>query len=145
MAFKKPKKQPEFADLIGILAQTKKADNSLYQTVQEIINRLVQLQDLINEDIAKKLSEQDAAKRFATKFATFLTLNDETAALPNSLQLLAGSGIVLDSSVPNHLTISSSGGSGLGNHYDCPLSDGDTAAADLIFADGECIIVQVPV
>lgn len=30
-------------------------------------------------------------------------------------------------------------------HYDCPLSDGDLLAADLIFAAGECIVVQVPV
>lgn len=30
-------------------------------------------------------------------------------------------------------------------HYDSPLSDGDLLVADLIFADGECIIVQVPI
>jgi hypothetical protein len=43
------------------------------------------------------------------------------------------------------IDLSASGGGGLGTHYDCPLSDGDLVAADLIFAAGECIIVQVPV
>jgi hypothetical protein len=40
----------------------------------------------------------------------------------------------------------SAGGTGpTSTHYDAPLSDGDLVAADLIFAAGECIIVQVPV
>ena len=36
------------------------------------------------------------------------------------------------------------GGSEISTHYDCPLTDGNETEADLIFADGECIIVQVP-
>jgi hypothetical protein len=36
-------------------------------------------------------------------------------------------------------------GGGGATHYDCPLSDGDLTAADLIYAAGECVIVQVPV
>jgi hypothetical protein len=31
------------------------------------------------------------------------------------------------------------------DHYDAPLSDGDLVAAELIYAAGECIIVQVPI
>lgn len=64
MAFQKPKKQPQFQDLIGILAQTKKSDNPLYQTVEEIINRLTQFQQVtlaeiasINDSINNVLSE----------------------------------------------------------------------------------------
>lgn len=64
MAFQKPKKQPQFQDLIGILAQTKKSDNPLYQTVEEIINRLTQFQQVtlaeianINQSINDVLSE----------------------------------------------------------------------------------------
>jgi len=43
-------------------------------------------------------------------------------------------------------TLSASGGGGGGaTHYDAPLTDGDLVEANLIFALGDCIIVQVPV
>lgn len=145
MAFRKPKQQPQFADLKGILAQTKETENPLYQTLAILIDRLTQFQGVTLEVIGSLLSDKNATKKFATRFATFHTKEDETAVLPNSVQLLAGSGITFDDTVPNKRTINSTGGGGLGNHYDAPLSDGDLSAADLIYAAGECIIVQVPV
>ena len=42
-------------------------------------------------------------------------------------------------------TLSVTGGAGGATHYDAPLTDGDLVEANLIFALGECIIVQVPV
>lgn len=42
----------------------------------------------------------------ASAFATYLTADDETVGLPNSLQLLAGTNITFDDSVPNQRTIS---------------------------------------
>lgn len=72
--------------------------------------------------------------------AAFLTSEDESGDFPNSRQLLAGSNITFDDSVANQRTISSTGS----DTYDSPLSDGDLVAAELIFANGECIIVQVP-
>jgi|SRR6185295_1954714 len=144
MPFRPAKKQPQFADLKGILAQSKDTENSLYQTVQEIIERLSQFQELALEDIKAKLGEADAVKKFASRFGSYLTKNDDTSQLPNSVQLLAGLGITLDYSIPNKLIINSTGSSG-SNHYDSPLSDGDLTEADLIYASGECIIVQVPV
>jgi hypothetical protein len=72
---------------------------------------------------------------------TFLTVDDESADLPNSRQELPGTFITFDDSVPNQRTIN---GTGETLYYDAPLSDGDPIAAELIFADGECIIVQVP-
>lgn len=75
--------------------------------------------------------------------ATFLTATDESGDFPNSRQLLAGTGITFDDSVPNERTIASSGG-GIPDYYDSPLSDGDLIAAELIFADGECIICVCP-
>lgn len=73
--------------------------------------------------------------------ADFLTSSDESADLPNSRNVLAGDYITFDDSVANERTISGTGGTA---YYDAPLSDGDPTAAELIFADGECIIVQVP-
>jgi len=56
-------------------------------------------------------------------------------------ELQLGAGLVMTGT-----TLSATGGGGGGStHYDAPLTDGDPVAADLIFAAGECVIVQVPV
>ena len=52
MAFKPPKKSPQFADLKGILAQVKEIDNPLYQVIQLIIERLTQLNLVTPEELA---------------------------------------------------------------------------------------------
>ena len=147
MAFQKPKKQPEFADLKGILAQTQE-NNSLYQTLFVLIDRLSQMKVVTAEqleEINNSISSSETIINItANKKATYHTKDDETLNLPNSWQLLAGTNITFDDTVPNKRTINASG-SGGSDHYDCPLSDGDVLAADLIFAAGECIIVQVPV
>jgi hypothetical protein len=74
----------------------------------------------------------------------FLTHSDESIALPNSRQLIAGANITFYDTVANQRTISAAGG-GASTHYDAPLTDGDVDATDFIFANGECIIVQVPI
>lgn len=112
MVFRKPKKQPGFADLKGILAQYKEPDNALYQTVQAIIERLTQFQGASNEEIAKKIPEAEATKRFATQFATYLTEQSDVAVLPNSRQLKAGTNVTLDPTIPGELKINSAGGGG---------------------------------
>jgi hypothetical protein len=48
--------------------------------------------------------------------ATFLTATDESGTLPNSRQLLAGTNVTFDDSVPNERTINASGG-GSGTDY----------------------------
>lgn len=145
MAFRKPKQQPRFADLIGILAQSKETENPLYQTVQEIINRLTQFQGVTLEEIADINASINNIKslinNIADKDATYLTTEDETLKLPNSVMLLAGEGIAFDDTVPNQRTISSSG---LCRYYDAPLMDGNIVDPGFIFGLGECIIVQVP-
>lgn len=147
MAFRPPKKQPKFADLKGILAQTKQAENPLYQTIAVLIDRLTQFQGVtlqeiadINNSVSNSLAILSIA---ADKKATYHTKLDETLKLPNSVQLLAGTGITFDDTIPNKRTIKSTGGGS--DHYDSPLSDGNLTEADLIYASGECIIVQVPV
>ncbi len=60
--------------------------------------------------------------------------------------LTAGTGITITDGGPGStVTIAATGGGGGSDHYDCPLSDGDLTAAEIIFASGECVIVQVPV
>ena len=50
MTFKKPKKHPTFADLKGILAQTQ-LDNTTYQIIESLIDRLTQFQSLVMAEI----------------------------------------------------------------------------------------------
>lgn len=139
MAFRPKKKQPQFADLKGILAQTKeKTESALYQTVQEIIDRLTQLQLILNEEIKGKSSDADAIKKFASRFATYHTKEDETSQLPNSWQLLAGTGISFNDSIPNKRTISSTG-SGSGGY--APVSTG--AEPLEIMSDGAGSVLMV--
>jgi len=52
MPFRPPKKPPQFADLKDILAQSKTSDNSLYQTIEQLIDRLTQSNSQITEQIA---------------------------------------------------------------------------------------------
>ena len=55
MAFKPPKKPPQFADLKGILAQSKEIDNPLYQVVEQIIDRLTQYQFTNEENLNQRI------------------------------------------------------------------------------------------
>lgn len=149
MAFRPKKKQPEFASLKTTLAQIKThTDEALYQTFQILIERLMQFQGLtlqdiadINDSINNVLSIVNIV---ADKNRTYVTVDDETLNLPNSYQILAGTNITFDTSVPNQLTISASGSGPAGAYYDSPLSDGDEIEAHLIFGDGDPIICQVP-
>lgn len=138
MPFKPPAQQPDFSSLFTSLSnsKTQTQNYSLYQTIFFLITNtakardlLVEAIDAINENISAILS------------SSFLTENDETADFPNSRQLLAGVGITFDDTVSNIRTISSASGN---NYYDSPLTDGDAAATDLIFANASPIICQIP-
>jgi hypothetical protein len=138
---KKDLGQPDFSHLFGILANTKlqQTNNSLYEVIFLLIKEVVQSRDSLV--VENNISAQSLAQLLGV---TYLTVNDETALLINSRKEIAGSGIIFDDTVPGVRTVKTSGGT-FGNHYDSPLSDGDTSAAELIYANGECIIVQVPV
>lgn len=140
MPFKPGPVRPQFADLKAILSQgdTEVARSPAYQTVRILIDRLTQDQKIDKDEL--KDIDDTLAQILA---ATFLTVDDESVVFHNSRQLLAGTNVAFDDTVANKRTINVTGSGS--NHYDSPLSDGDLAAADLIFANGECIIVQVPV
>jgi hypothetical protein len=136
--FKPGPQQPDFSSLFTSLSnsRTQITNNALYQTIFFLIqntnisrDQLVDAIDVIDQG----LSDIGAA--------SFLTVDDETNLFPNSRQLLAGLGIEFDDSVAGERTISAA----VGNYYDAPLTDGNEDETDLIFASGECIIVQVPI
>lgn len=141
MPFKPGPVRPQFADLKAVLSQgdAEVARSPAYQAVRILIDRLTQDQKIDKDEL--KDIDDTLAQILA---ATFLTADDESVIFHNSRQLLAGTNVTFDDTIDNQRTINVGGGS-LGTHYDAPLSDGDTSAADLIFANGECIIVQVPV
>lgn len=141
MPFKPGPQQPDFSTLFTSLSNSRLqvTNNALYQTIFFLIqNTNISRDQLIDaiETIDQGLSDIGAA--------SFITVDDETAIFPNSRQLLAGPGIEFDDSVAGERTISTGAG-GIGTHYDSPLSDGDLVEANLIYAAGECVIVQVPV
>jgi hypothetical protein len=139
MGFKPKPVQPDFSSLITSLdnSKTQVSNYSLYQTIFFLITNTSRARDLIIDDIEtinETISEILAA--------SFLTINDETNDFPNSRQLLAGLGITFDDTVAGKRTINATGGAG--NYYDSPLTDGDPDETDLIFADGDPIICQIP-
>ena len=139
MAFKPSDDQPDFSRLLVSLlnAQLQTKNPALYQTIAELIKKTNTARNLLVTGV----DEVNAIVALLV-VATYITENDETLTLPNSRQILAGSGITLDYSVPSELTISTGG---TNDGYWTPLTDGDTTDADLIFADGESIAVFVPI
>lgn len=106
-------------------------DPALYQVIYQLIGAISKLK---LETLGSSSSSSSSIRN-----STYITGNNETGSLPNSRQLLAGLGISFDDTVVGRRTINSSGGS-----YWAPLTDGDLDETDLIFADGECIMVNVP-
>lgn len=146
--------EADFAQLISSLnnSRIQTENNALYQVIYQLVLAAQKNKNLNVKQFAEIIEQLIAISNSlvnintviaALENATVWTQNDETAILVNSNKVIAGTGILLDYTVPNEVTISTSGG--LGNHYDSPLSDGDLIAAELIFAAGECVIVQVPV
>ena len=131
MAYRPPKKRAKFADLKAILSQSKDVDNSLYQVVQEIIERLGDF-DVPTIIETSGGGGGGGGGGGANPNATFLTRNDESGVLPNSLQFLARYGLKLDNTVPKKQIIDLDL-EYLGNFTHGPTySDGDVVVA----ADG---------
>jgi hypothetical protein len=72
---------------------------------------------------------------------TILTEQDETAELPNSFKLVAGNNITFDTSVPSELEINADNPTFVEWSV---LTNGDVTNPELIFADGDVIMVHIP-
>lgn len=106
---------------------------ALYQTINGLITAAQKNQDAVDASI----NNID----ILLQSLTYITSSDESANLPNSRQLIAGSNITIDDSVPNQLTISSSGSAGSRVSL---LTDGNEIETQLIFANGDVIMVDLP-
>lgn len=77
----------------------------LYQVISQLISTLQELQATISGIGSSGVIPVDISAQ------DYLTSADDSAALPNSRQLLAGTNITFDDAVANERTINSSGGS----------------------------------
>ena len=110
-------------------------DNSLFQVINQLIDALRQFEISITGITATSSSSGGGLIN-----SSYLTDSDESSSLPNSRQLLAGTNIVFDDTVPNQRTINASG---LGSEWSV-LTNGDLLYPELIFAGGDVIMLHVP-
>lgn len=143
MAFKPRNDQPDLSGLLITLQQSKliQTNPALYQTLKELIQRVGAARSGLLEDIDILAEEVASIVINNTVLAdkTYLTATDETADLPNSRELLAGTNITFDDSTPGERTINASGG--VASDY-VVLSDGGTPA--LPIDDGFGSFIYIP-
>ena len=116
MAFTPDSSTPQFADLKGMLAQSKVTDNALGQMLQILLDRLEFLQSG-HADVIQKINNSvnnitSIVTIVPNANATYLTTADESIPLAHSVQLLAGANITFDDTVPNKRIIAAVGGGG---------------------------------
>ena len=151
MAFRQSKKLPQFADLITVLARSKDTDNALYQTIQEIINRLDQFIAAgggVGSGDGTGQGPQGPTGPpgpMPPLLETFITANPEVT-LANHRQLIAGSNITLDTTVAGQIKVNgqAGGGSGGGMEYRGSYVPGTYNDGDVVVAsDGIAYVCTV--
>jgi hypothetical protein len=109
------------------------------QPLFQIINQLIDNLNTTSQEVQAIIPSIPASG--APKTSTFLTSTDESAILPNSRNVLAGTGITFDDTVPNERTLNVTPA----QYYDWDvLSNGDPTTPELIFAGGEVIMIRIP-
>jgi hypothetical protein len=138
MAFAPGPNLPDFAKLksafVGARDQIK--NYLLYQTITQLLDANQKMKNIFKGDI-----EGNTAAIADISDSTFLTSTDESDALTNSRNLLAGIGIAFDDTVDNERTISatSSGVSELG--YWTPLIESfNPGDSELVLTDANAPI-----
>lgn len=104
-----------FGRLLATLNSSKIAasNNALYQTINNLIKTLQEIEGNLNrlaqviEDLDElELNVEALDELVASLFgATFITSTDVSALLVNSRELLAGTNVTFDDTVPNERTI----------------------------------------
>jgi len=144
MAFQKPKQQPNFATLKSTLAQTKEAEHPLYQTIQILIERLMQFQGITVKDIADINASVNnilsIINTVADKNRTYITETDESLNLPNSRKLVAGSNVTFNIATPNQLRIDVATPTTATDHV--PLCLGGEPLEFMSDGDGSSILIE---
>ena len=104
-------------------------DNPLYQVIRELIDLITSISSSIglSGSSGSGLTDQ-----------SFVTVNNDTATLPSSRQLVAGIGISLSTTTAGQIGVFSSGSW-------VPLTDGDVNEPDIIVDSfGDAIVAFVP-
>jgi len=142
------------SQLVGTSLQNK--DPLLYQVIKQLIDILLTVVDEANVLAA---NDATAVKPSVNNFSTVLFSQDlfeDTFQLLNNITTnnttnnfnTTTSYLFLDEYLFEDTYMFGSVGTvttSSSNHYDSPLTDGNVDETDLIFASGECVIVQVPV
>lgn len=115
-----------------VTSALQKRDNPLYQVIVQLIGYL--------RDIGASNQAQITTVESGLKNATYVTHTNQLATLPNSRVAVAGSNISLDIATPGQLIINSTGGSAADISV---LTNGDVDNPELIFADGDVIMVDL--
>jgi len=150
MAWKGQQSEPiDYISLLSVLINSKiqQTNPPLYQVISELLRRLNDNKKAVDTAI-EELEVQtttigDTIINISgiTGDATFITVNDETISLPNSVQLLAGTGINFDDSVPNKRTIIATGGTGGGSGGVLPMVNGEEPPQLLSNGVGDLVII----
>ncbi len=139
MPFRPSDDLPDFDSLqpifTGALQQTE--NNPFYQTIVNFLRATSKLKRLLNGRI---ITNTSSISNLAN--AQYATVADESTVLPNSRQLLAGTGIAFDDTVANERTISSTPAGVRDAGYWTPLIlDGeDNGDSELIITDANAPI-----
>jgi len=108
MPFRPSSGESDFEALRIILniSDTQVKNNPLYQTINELLERITRFQSRINS----RVEEIESGETNITLNYDLLTHSDESPDLPNSRNLLAGTNITFDDSVANERTVNAVGG-----------------------------------
>ncbi len=108
----------------------------LYQIIRDLINAIRQSVDEIAE--AAGIPGGGGGSTLFDK--NYITWTNELASLPNSRNLLAGTGITFDDSVVGQRTVNVS----IVEKEWSVLTNGDTTMPELVFAGGDVIMTHIP-
>jgi len=112
------------------------------QPLWQVINQLIDYLKASNIDLNQQISGGGGGGGGGgLANQTYLTHTNASADLPNSRQLLAGTGITFDDSVANERTINASAADFVEWSV---LTNGDPINPELIFADGDVIMTHTP-
>lgn len=109
----------------------------LWQVINTLIDYLRQLQIFVSGS-ASGSSSGGGGSSLADQ--SFVTVNNDTVVLPNSRQIIAGTDIAFDTSIAGQIILNVTVTS---PEWDV-LTDGDLINPEIIFADGQVIMVQTP-
>lgn len=130
--------QPKLDRLKAQLAtsRVKQEDFPLFQVVIQLIDAIRQLQLATTEEI---ISATGGVGNLST--LDYLTHADDSLALSNSRQLIAGTNVSFDDTIINQRTVN------VPDAFDrewSVLTDGDLSQPELIFANGDVIMIHIP-